>query len=162
MGAGLNKLASALRPTGVRLVFHNHVGTYVETEAETCRLLEETDPALVGWCLDCGHLVYGGGDTLRMLERYGDRVGYLHIKDVDGELLRRSRQEEWSFHDALKKFIFVRLGDGIVNIPAVIRELGDHGYKGWLVVEQDTTPFHPTDIAEQNRLYLEGLLKGGR
>jgi len=47
----------------------------VEAEAETCRLLDATDAALVGWCLDCGHLTYGGGDTLRMLQKYGDRVG---------------------------------------------------------------------------------------
>jgi sugar phosphate isomerase/epimerase len=131
----------------------------VETEAETCRLLDATDAALVGWCLDCGHLTYGGGDTLRMLQKYGDRVGYVHIKDVDGELLRRSREEGWSFHEALKCFIFPQLGEGMVNIPAVVRALKDHRYDGWLVVEQDTTPVNPTTIAKENRLYLEALLE---
>jgi inosose dehydratase len=80
LGAGLNELGALLKPAGVRLVFHN----YVETEAETCRLLDATDAAVVGWCLDCGHLTYGGGDTLRMLQKYGNRVSYVHIKDVDG------------------------------------------------------------------------------
>jgi inosose dehydratase len=159
LGTGLNELAALLKPAGVRLVFHNHVGTYVETEAETSRLLDATDATLVGWCLDCGHLTYGGGDTLRMLQKYGDRVGYVHIKDVDGDLLRRSREEGWSFHEALKRFIFQRLGEGMVNIPAVIRALKDHRYDGWLVVEQDTTPLNPTTIARENRLYLEALLK---
>jgi inosose dehydratase len=159
LGAGLNELGALLKPAGVRLVFHNHVGTYVETEAETCRLLDATDAALVGWCLDCGHLTYGGGDTLRMLQKYGNRVGYVHIKDVDGKLLRRSREEGWSFHEALKRFIFPQLGEGVVNIPAVIRALKDHRYDGWLVVEQDTTPLNPTTIANENRLYLEALLK---
>ena len=116
----------------------------METETETCRLLDATDAALVGWCLDCGHLTYGGGDTLRMLRKYGDRVGYVHIKDVDG---------------ALKRFIFARLGEGMVNIPAVVRALKDHRYDGWLVVEQVTTPLNPTTIARENRLYLEALLK---
>jgi inosose dehydratase len=159
LGAGLNQLGTLLKPAGVRLVFHNHVGTYVETEAETCRLLDTTNAALVGWCLDCGHLTYGGGDTLRMLTKYGDRVGYVHIKDVDRELLRRSREEGWSFHEALKRFIFPRLGEGMVNIPAVIQALKDHHYDGWLVVEQDTTPLSPTTIAMENRLYLETLLR---
>ena len=127
LGSGLNELASALKPAGVQLVFHNHVGTYVETEAETSRLLDVTDPSLVGWCLDCGHLTYGGGDTLRMLQRYGQRVGYIHIKDVDGQILQRSRQEAWSFHGALKSFIFTKLGQGIVNMPAVIQALKNHG-----------------------------------
>ena len=158
LGSGLNKLGALLKPAGVQLVFHNHVGTYVETEAETRRLLDATDPTLVGWCLDCGHLTYGGGDTLRMLEKYGARVGYVHIKDVDGEILRHSREEGWSFHEALKRFIFPRLGEGVVNIPAVVQALKSDRYDGWLVVEQDTTPLNPTTIATINRLYLEKLL----
>jgi inosose dehydratase len=159
LGSGLNELATALKPSGVKLVFHNHVGTYVETEEETCRLLDETDPSLVGWCLDCGHLVYGGGDVLRMLKKFGGRVGYVHIKDVDGEILQRALQERWSFHRALKAFIFAKLGHGIVNIAAVIRALTDSGYDGWLVVEQDTTPGDPTRVARENRRYLEGLIR---
>jgi inosose dehydratase len=79
LGSGLNELAMALKPVGVQLVFHNHVGTYVEKEEETCRLLDATDSSLVGWCLDCGHLTYGGGNTLRMLQKYGKRVSYVHI-----------------------------------------------------------------------------------
>ena len=93
LGSGLNELATALKPAGIQLVFHNHVGTYVETEAETCRLLDETEPSLVGWCLDCGHLAYGGGDTLKMLEKYGNRVGHVHLKDVNGEILVRALEE---------------------------------------------------------------------
>ena len=156
--AGLNELGHLLKGNGVQLVFHNHVGTYIETEAETSRLLDGTDPSAVGWCLDCGHLTYGGGNTLQMLSKYGHRVGYVHIKDVDEQLLRTSREAGWSFYDALKKFIFVRLGEGMVDIPAVVRALHDHRYDGWLVVEQDTTPLNPTTIAMENRVYLETLL----
>jgi inosose dehydratase len=159
LGNGLNELAGSLKSAGIQLVFHNHVGTYVETEAETSRLLDATDPSLVGWCLDCGHLAYGGGDTLRMLEKYGNRVAYVHIKDVDGKVLQRSQEEGWSFHDALKRFVFTRLGEGVVNIPAVIRALKSHRYDGWLVIEQDTTPLNPTEVARENRLYLERLLQ---
>jgi inosose dehydratase len=56
---GLNEVGATLRSAGIQVAFHNHVGTYVETEAETSRLLDGTDPSLVGWCLDCGHLAYG-------------------------------------------------------------------------------------------------------
>jgi inosose dehydratase len=159
LGSGLNELAAALKPSGVQLVVHNHVATYIETEMETSRLLDETEPSLVGWCLDCGHLTYGGGDTLRMLQRYGQRVAYVHLKDVNGEILRRSLQDGWSFHQALKSFIFPKLGEGIVNIPAVIETLKGYGYNGWLVLEQDTTPDDPTTIARENRIYLEKLLR---
>jgi inosose dehydratase len=159
LATGLNDLARELAPLGIKVVFHNHVGTYVETESETARLLEETDPALVSWCLDCGHLAYGGGDTLRALEKYGNRVGYVHIKDVDGEVLQKSRENGWSFAQALKSYIFAPLGEGIARVPEVIDLLRQAGYTGWVVVEQDTTPDDPTKVAAKNRDYLESFIK---
>ncbi|HEY0789738.1 MAG TPA: sugar phosphate isomerase/epimerase [Chthoniobacterales bacterium] len=156
--AGLNELGRRLAPEKVKVVFHNHVGTFVETEDETARLLDGTDPEFVGWCLDCGHLTYGGGDTLRLLEKYGDRVGYLHLKDVDGNVLEKSRTEGWSFQKALKNFIFAPLGEGIAQVPEVLQALQDRSYRGWVVIEQDTTPLDPTQNAAENRQYLEGLL----
>ena len=159
LATGLNDLARELAPMGIKVVFHNHVGTYVETEPETARLLEETDPALVSWCLDCGHLAYGGGDTLRALERYGNRVGYVHIKDVDGQVLQKSRENGWSFAQALKSYIFAPLGEGIARVPEVIDSLRQAGYTGWVVIEQDTTPDDPTKVAAKNRDYLEPFIK---
>jgi inosose dehydratase len=157
-GSGLNEIASALKKEEVNVVFHNHVGTYVETEDETARLLDETDSALVHWCLDCGHLAYGGGDSLRMIERYGHRIGYVHIKDVDGIVLEKSRKEGWSFQQALKNFIFAPLGQGVAQVPEVIAALKTQNYNGWIVIEQDTTPDDPTENAKNNRLYLEKVL----
>jgi inosose dehydratase len=159
LATGLNDLARELAQLGIKVVFHNHVGTYVETEPETARLLEETDPALVSWCLDCGHLAYGGGDTLRALEKYGNRVGYVHIKDVDGQVLQKSRENGWSFAQALKSYIFAPLGEGIARVPEVIDSLRQAGYTGWVVVEQDTTPDDPTKVAAKNRDYLEPFIK---
>jgi inosose dehydratase len=155
---GLHQLARAVAPLGLQVVFHNHVGTYVETPDEIARLLDHTDPALVGWCLDCGHVAYGGGDSLELLRRYGDRVGYVHLKDVDGAVLERARAEQWHFHTALKHYIFAPLGQGSVGIPEVVGALRDHGYNGWLVIEQDTTPDDPTQTARANREYLEQVL----
>ncbi len=158
LGDGLDELGEALEPMGMRLVFHNHVGTYVETPEETARLLDETDARYVGWCLDCGHLAYGGGDSLEMLERYGDRVGHVHIKDVDGAILARAKAEGWSFAQALKGFIFPPLGEGIARIPSVVDALRSHGYDGWCVIEQDTTSGDPLETARRNREYLEALV----
>jgi inosose dehydratase len=158
LGRGLDELGAALEPMGMRLVFHNHVGTYVETAEETARLLDETDPARVGWCLDCGHLAYGGGDNLEMLARYGDRVGHVHLKDVDGDVLARAKAEGWSFGQALTSYIFPPLGEGIARIPEVVAALRSHGYDDWLVIEQDTTAGDPMETARRNREYLEALL----
>lgn len=160
LARGLHDLADRLEPMGMRVVFHNHVGTYVETQAETARLLDETDPAKVGWCLDIGHLAYGGGDTLAMLPAYGDRVAHIHLKDVDGEVLARAKAEGWSFGQALKSWIFPALGEGIAHVPEIVEELLlRRGYDGWFVLEQDTTPDDPKDVARANREYLEALLE---
>jgi inosose dehydratase len=154
---GLHRLAGRLQPYGIELVFHNHVGTYVETPAETARLLDETDPALVGWCLDIGHLAFGGGDAVSMLGRYASRVRHVHVKDVDGAVLARARTERWSFGTALAHYIFPPLGQGIARIPEVVAALRAVGYDEWYVIEQDTAP-DPTTTARANRIYLERLL----
>jgi inosose dehydratase len=157
LGAGLNELARRLAPMGMTVAFHNHVGTYVESPAETARLLDETDPALVGWCLDIGHLAFGGGQAMDLLPRYADRVQHVHAKDVDEAVLAQARAEGWSFGQALAHFIFPPLGEGMARIPDVVTALKGVGYDGWYVIEQDTAP-DPTAVAKANRLYLQELL----
>ena len=158
LAKGLHDLADNLAPLGMSVVFHNHVGTYVETPAETARLLDETEPAKVGWCLDIGHLAYGGGNSLEMLGTYGDRVRHIHLKDVDGSVLAQAQAEGWSFGRALKAFIFPPLGEGIAQVPECVAALLGRGYDGWFVLEQDTCAGDPKDVARVNREYLEALL----
>ena len=158
LAEGLAHLADLLEPMGMTVVLHNHVGTYVETAAETKRFLDETDPAKVGWCLDVGHLKYGGGDALDFLPEYGHRVAHVHLKDVDPEVLRRAKDEKWSFGDALRGIIFPELGDGLVDIPGIVKWLQETGYDGWVVLEQDTTHKHPKDAARINLEYVQSLL----
>jgi inosose dehydratase len=157
LAAGLEELARRVRPLGMTLAFHNHVGTYVETPDETARLLDETDPSLVGWCLDIGHLAFAGGNAIDLLPAYADRVQHVHVKDVDGGILERARAQGWSFGKALANYVFPPLGRGIARIPEVVAALQAVGYDGWYVIEQDTSP-DPTATAVANRIYLEGLL----
>ena len=118
----------------------------------------QSDPERVSWCLDCGHLAYGGGDTLEMLQQFGERVAYCHLKDVDGRILSRAQAEGWSFSDALRRFIFTPLGKGMAQIPLVVEALHSARDDTWAVIEQDTTAFDPTEIARANREYLVELL----
>ncbi|HEX3445355.1 MAG TPA: sugar phosphate isomerase/epimerase [Chthoniobacterales bacterium] len=156
--SGLDLIGNRLRAEGVKVVFHNHVGTYVETEAETARLLEETNPDYVGWCFDCGHIAYGGADVFRLLTKYGSRVRHAHLKDINAEVLNEARASRWNLADALKAFIFAPLGKGNLDLRRVLELLRDQGYNDWLVVEQDTTPLDPTAVARLNRISLEALL----
>jgi inosose dehydratase len=158
--SGLDQIGNRLHVDGVKVVFHNHVGTYVETEAETARLLEETNPDYVGWCFDCGHISYGGADVFRLLTKYGSRVRHAHLKDVNAEVLNEARARRGNLADALKAFIFSPLGEGNLDLRRVLELLRDQGYNDWLVVEQDTTPLDPTAVARQNRISLEALLDG--
>ena len=154
-------VARAVRDeTGLRSVFHPHSAGWVETPAETDRFLVETDPALMGIVFDTGHYLFGAGDEgpspVEALDRWRDRVWYIHFKDSSRELARQSRDEGWDYFQALRAGIFSELGQGGVDFPAVVRWLNDHGYDGWAVVEQDVLPGMgtPKESARRNREFL--------
>ena len=110
-------------------MFHHHVGTRVQTPAEIERLLNGTDVALL---IDTGHLTAGGGDPVRALRDWHDRLRHVHLKDVRLDVLRSSR--DWS--GAWRAGAFCELGAGDVDLEAFLRDLAGGGYDGWLVVEQ--------------------------
>ncbi|GLV48863.1 sugar phosphate isomerase/epimerase IoIE [Thermus sp. LT1-2-5] len=157
LARGLEELGRRLGDLGLALVFHPHAGTYVETEGEVYGLLENTAPEWVGLCLDTGHLVYGGTDPVELLRRHGNRVGYVHLKDVDPAVLRETRGK--GFREALRRYIFCPLGEGVARVSEVVALLRGLGYAGPVVVEQDTTPEDPTAVARRNRAYVEKLLQ---
>jgi inosose dehydratase len=140
---------------GHRLVFHPHTGTYVETPAEVDQLADATDPALVGLCLDTGHYTVGGGNAVAALQTFGERVRHLHLKDVDAAVLRRLRAGELrGFGAAIRERIFTELGSGALDLDGVLAELAARGYRGWLMVEQDTTWLPPSEAAAIGRRVL--------
>jgi len=130
------------------------VGTYVETEEEVQHLLDMTDPGEVGLCYDVGHMLYGGGDVMRVMDRYGDRIQYVHLKDVDPAVLERSRRERLGFADALLLGIFTEFGTGSMDFGRFFQALDGVDYNGWIIVEQDTTKTTPYESAKTNRDYL--------
>jgi len=157
-------VARAVREaTGLHSVFHPHSAGWVETPAETDRFLAETDPEILGIVFDTGHYLFGAGDegpsVVEALDRWGDRIWYIHFKDNDRDLARRSREEGWDYFQALRAGIFSELGRGGVDFQAVVRWLNDHGYDGWVVVEQDVLPGMgtPKESARRNREFLASL-----
>lgn len=124
------------RGYGLRVAFHPHVGTHVETPDEVERLLHELGDEM-GLCLDTGHCFYGGGDPLDTLRRYWSRVLCLHLKDVSPSRLELARRNRWDFYEAVRQGVFARLGQGGVDFPALVRILVDTRFSGWVVVEQD-------------------------
>jgi inosose dehydratase len=157
-------VARAVREeTGLRSVFHPHSAGWVETPAETDRFLAETDSEMLGIVFDTGHYLFGAGDegpsVVEAMDRWADRIWYIHFKDNDRELARRSREEGWDYLQALRAGIFSELGKGGVDFRAVVRWLDEHGYDGWAVVEQDILPGMgtPKESARRNRELLASL-----
>ena len=158
-GAALTEAADHLTRRGMRLAYHHHMGTVVETEDEIDRLMRVTGPA-VGLLLDTGHLTYAGGDVLAVARRHAHRIVHVHCKDVRPAVLTEARRRDQSFLDAVVEGVFTVPGDGCVDYKALLAILRDAGYSGWLVVEaeQDPKKAHPLTYARMGFAHLSRLL----
>ena len=158
--SGAQKVAAAVREEfGLRTVFHHHCGGYVETPGEVAKLMELTNPALLGLCLDMGHYAFGGGDPVAALESYYDRIWHVHFKDFDPEVGRRASSKEYDYFRSVEEGVFCELGKGNVDFTSIVRILNEKGYEGWIVVEQDVLPGmgSPKNCAMNNREFIRGL-----
>ncbi|MCA1587050.1 MAG: TIM barrel protein [Acidobacteria bacterium] len=154
---GTSEIARAVRDeTGLRTVFHPHCAGYVEAGWELDALLKRTDPAVVGLCLDTGHLTFGGGDPVECVRQYASRIWHVHFKDCDPHVAETARSEGWDYFTAVGHGVFCELGRGEVDFPAVLAALRTSSYAGWVVVEQDVLPGlgTPAESATRNRAYL--------
>ncbi|MCA1561065.1 MAG: TIM barrel protein, partial [Acidobacteria bacterium] len=148
LATGAGRIAAAVnKATGLRTVFHHHCATFVETAAEIDQLMNRTDPALLGLCLDTGHATFGGGDPGHILDRWLARIWHVHLKDCDPAIRRRAAVEKWDYATSVRHGVFCELGKGEVNFPDIIQRLDEAGYTGWLVVEQDVLPSLGTPAA---------------
>ena len=157
---GANRVARAVkRETGLRTVFHHHIGTWVETPAETAKLLSLTDPSVMGLCFDTGHYSFAGGNPLEGLELHKDRIWHVHFKDHQPQIAAQSRLEGWDGVKSVEHGVFCELGQGDVPFPAVKAKLESFGYDGWIVVEQDVLPGmgSPKESARRNREYVRSI-----
>jgi inosose dehydratase len=151
IATGLERVGERCRQENIVLAFHNHAGTFVETPEELEELCQRADPALVQLCLDVGHLVVGGGDPVQAIQRYGQRVAYIHLKDVDPRVLERLRSGEGGFLDGLRWRVFCELGSGCLDLAGIVGALRQQGFEGWVVLEQDTSFRPPLESAVESR-----------
>jgi inosose dehydratase len=110
---------------------------------------------------DTGHYAFGAQDfdAVGGLERFRERVWYVHLKDCEPEVVCQSRANGWDYFESLRHGIFCELGKGGVDFPAVLRWLAKHKYDGYLLVEQDVLPGMglPKESARRNREYLRSI-----
>jgi len=135
----LNELARFTLSQGVRLAYHHHMGTYVESPDDVDRLMALTGPE-VGLLFDSGHCYMSGGDPLQALSKHIDRVCHVHFKDVRKPVVQLARNNLWSFPDCIVNGTFTVPGDGDIDFAALLDVLLKADYQGWLVVEAEQDP----------------------
>lgn len=135
--------AELIRAEGVTPAFHPHVGTWVETEAETRRLLDSIPPEVLAFGPDTGHLVWAGVDTKRVLRDYADRIAGIHIKDFFVRAVENARTQRLTYQEAVLQPLWTEPGTGDADF-AEIYDLLPADFDGWTVIEVDranqTTP----------------------
>ena len=160
---GLHRAAEMCQRRGYDAVLHPHAGSYVETDAEVRAVADELDPALVGLCLDTGHVALGGTDPATLARDYRHLVRHVHLKDLDRTVLADVTGEGGGLAALIRRGVFTELGDGHVGMRQVVETLLELGYHGWIVVEQDRvltgaeTPGELLAAQERNRRFLAGL-----
>ncbi|NOD86310.1 myo-inosose-2 dehydratase [Ruegeria sp. HKCCD6119] len=135
----LTELAKWMADQGMPMAYHHHMGTIIESEDEVNWLMEGSGPEL-SLCFDTGHLLFGGGDVMATLNRWGDRVHHVHFKDIRPEIVQDTRENNRSFLDAVIAGAFTVPGDGCIDFQAVANALKAMDYNGWIVVEAEQDP----------------------
>jgi inosose dehydratase len=153
----VDAVARYLDGQGMKMAYHHHMGTVIETEDEVDRMMGSTRS--VGLLLDTGHLTVAGGDPMRALERHAKRITHVHCKDVRKDKLAEARKRDSSFLDAVLGDVFAVPGDGSIDFEPILAGLAKRGYASWLVVEADQDPAkaHPLTHARIGHDCLKSL-----
>ncbi len=133
----ITRVSDVAHRHGLRPVVHPHAGGYIEFEDEVERLVEDMD---VDLCIDTGHFAYARIDPVAAIERYAGRIGHMHLKDIRPDVLARVDAEGLSFWEAIEAGIFCPLGEGLVDLSAVLDALDAAHFDGYATIEQDRVP----------------------
>lgn len=136
-GRRMTTVADATLREGVRLCYHHHMGTVVQS-AEDIEALMAASGRSVHLLLDTGHATWGGADPAAIAVRYRDRIAHVHTKDVRTEVMRQANAQDWSFLHSVMAGVYTVPGDGEVDYQAVFQAL--KGYSGWMVIEAEQDP----------------------
>ncbi len=154
---GLNTIGKIAKDKGMKLAYHYHMGTGIQSMEEFRKLMDRVDPELVGVLYDTGHTAFAGEDPVAVLEKYIDQVVHIHFKDVRSDVLKRVKEEDLSFLQAVKEGVYTVPGDGdMVDWDGVFEVLSKSKYKGWIVIEaeQDPDKANPLEYAIKAREFI--------
>ena len=135
----INEIGKYMEDSGVPLAYHHHMGTVVQSQEDTERLIDNTSDA-VKLLIDTGHMMFAGGDFAKIAKNYSTRLHHVHCKDIRKEVLDVALKDDLSFIDAFFAGAFTVPGDGCINYNNFLKILKDSNYEGWLVVEAEQDP----------------------
>lgn len=154
---GLNKLGRLAEDKGMKIVYHHHMGTGVQTTDEIDKLMSMTDENLVYLLFDTGHLVYSGENPIAILNKYANRIKHVHLKDIRADVLEKVKKEKMSFLMGVRAGSFTVPGDGFIDFEPIFKILDENNYEGWILVEaeQDPAIANPFEYAMKARKYIK-------
>lgn len=157
---GLHEIGKLAKENGMRIVYHHHMGTGIQSADDIDKLMSETHPDLVSLLLDTGHLYFAGENPLSIIQKHARRIRHVHLKDIRGDILKHTRENKLSFLDAVRAGVFTVPGDGCIDFLPIFSELKKINYQGWWVVEaeQDPDKANPLTYAKMARAYLKDNL----
>ena len=157
----INEAARVCYDFGVLACVHPHLGTEIETEVEIDTIMELTDPRYVFFCPDSAHLTCAEIDVPRLIQRYGERMRYMHFKDLRAGAIeeRRNRNAGVQVSEGTERLpIFCELGLGIIDFNPIMQALHAVGYNDWITVEIDVSRTTPKESLSLCRDYLRDRL----
>ena len=154
--SGMDHLGKIAREEGMKLAFHHHMGTSVQTIEETERFLNDTNSDYVYLLYDSGHFAFSEEDPVAALKKFISRVGHVHLKDLRTNVFAEVKKADSSFLDAVRAGVFTVPGDGSIDFPSIFNILEENNYEGWMVVEaeQDPAKANPFVYAKMARDYI--------
>ena len=151
----ITEIGKRLEDEGMPLAYHHHMGTVIQSQEDIERLIDNTGDA-VKLVIDTGHMLFAGGDSVKIAKDYGERLIHVHFKDMRENILKKSLKEDLSFRYAFLEGAFTVPGDGCIDYKPFLQTLKNLNYSGWLVVEaeQDPKKANPLEYAKKGFSYL--------
>lgn len=150
---GLHVIGRIAHDYKIKLAYHYHAGTGVFDEDEIDHLMDNTSPELISLLLDTGHAAFAGIDPLDLISKYGERILYVHLKDIRAEVLNNVEIEQLNFMDAVRAGVFTVPGDGSLDFPPIFKALQKYNYSGWMIVEAEQDPAKAPPLEYAKRAY---------
>ncbi len=156
----INEVGKRLQDEQMPLAYHHHMGTVIQSQEDTARLMQETNES-VKLVIDTGHMLFAGGDSLKIIKDFKEKIAHVHCKDMREKVLKKSLSEDLSFRHAFLEGAFTVPGDGCIDYQPILNELKKNNYNGWLVVEaeQDPKKANPFEYAKKGYAYLSKKVK---